>query len=63
MKQHDENEYWKYDNEYKRMLIPVYFVDGQIRGSEHGTAQYLIDNYGMSITEAYKYVHEIGSHH
>jgi len=62
MKNHEDNEYWSYGKPYGS-LTPVYSIDGEIRGTEHSSAQYLIDTYGMSILDAYKYVFEISTHH
>jgi len=60
-KEHDESEYWTYGKPYGR-LTPVYNIDGKIRGTEHGSAQYLIDTYHMEILKAYKYICEISTH-
>jgi len=62
-KEHSENEYWTYRNCNSRgNATPVYSIDGEIRGSEHGSAQYLIDTYDMNILDAYNYVREISTH-
>jgi len=60
-KQHDITEYWTY-RKIGRLVVPHYVIDGENRGTEHGAAQYLMDNYNMNFSEAYKYVHEIIVH-
>lgn len=57
MKQHNNDEFWTYQKIHGAVQ-PMYKVDGKFR-TEHMTAQHLMDHHGMTLGEAYKYVHEI----
>lgn len=56
---HGGNEFFTYKIWEDLGLKRVFHIDGHIRGTQHGAAQYMKDEYGLSIEDAYKYVYEI----